>query len=155
MIENKHIQAIPANILAEAQSHIDATNALLKPFVIALTPAERHDVLKMGDKTLSFVEKAFDFVKKSPELAPSYLDINAFEIDKTDATGLRVLLNSAKQLEESLDDTVMVAGSESFKAALVFYNSVKQAAEQDVPGAKSIYEDMKTRFPRTKRKISE
>jgi hypothetical protein len=29
----------------------------------------------------------------------------------------------------------------------VFYKSVKMAAAQDVPGAKAIYEELKTRFP--------
>jgi hypothetical protein len=41
----------------------------------------------------------------------------------------------------------MVAGSEACQAALVFYNSVKMAVRQDVPGAKVIYEKLKKRFP--------
>jgi hypothetical protein len=32
----------------------------------------------------------------------------------------------------NIDDSVMVAGSESFQAALVFYNSAKVAAERNV-----------------------
>jgi hypothetical protein len=47
----------------------------------------------------------------------------------------------------------MAAGSEGYQAALVFYKSVKMAAAQDVPGAKAVYEELKTRFPqRGKRK---
>jgi hypothetical protein len=45
----------------------------------------------------------------------------------------------------------MTAGSEAYQAALVFYKSVKMAAAQDIPGAKAVYEELKTRFPQTGR----
>jgi hypothetical protein len=37
-----------------------------------------------------------------------------------------------------------------YQAALVFYKSVKMAAEQNVPGAKTVYEELKARFPGSK-----
>jgi hypothetical protein len=46
----------------------------------------------------------------------------------------------------------MVAGSEAYQAALIFYNSVKMAVRQDVPGAKAIHEELMKRFPHGKRK---
>jgi hypothetical protein len=49
----------------------------------------------------------------------------------------------------------MVAGSEAYQAALVFYKSVKVAAAQDIPGAKAVYDELKTRFPGGKRKSGE
>jgi hypothetical protein len=45
----------------------------------------------------------------------------------------------------------MIAGSEAYQAALMFYKSVKMAAAQDIPGAKAVYEELKTRFPQTGR----
>jgi hypothetical protein len=73
----------------------------------------------------------------------------------TDAIGLRTVHISAKQLSDNIDDTEMIAGSEAYQAALAFYNSVKAAAAQDIPGAKEVYADLKTRFPRVKRKQEE
>jgi hypothetical protein len=35
------------------------------------------------------------------------------------------------------------AGSEALQAALVFYNSAKVAASQDISGAKAVYEELK------------
>jgi hypothetical protein len=46
----------------------------------------------------------------------------------------------------------MTAASEAYQAALVFYKSVKIAAAQDVPGAKAVYDELKTRFPGGRRK---
>jgi hypothetical protein len=51
-----------------------------------------------------------------------------------------------------LSDTAMVAGSETYEASLAFYNNVKAAAAQDIPGAKAIHEDLKKRYPRIPRR---
>jgi hypothetical protein len=63
-MEDKHVTPIPSDVLAQA--NIDAANALLAPYLLPLTPDERHDLPKMGDKTLSFVEKAQDYAHKYP-----------------------------------------------------------------------------------------
>jgi hypothetical protein len=154
IMENKHATPIPADVLAQAQEHIDAANALLASYLLPLTPTERHDLSKMGDKTLSFVEKAQDYAHKYPQLCPSYLNMIAFDTDMTDATGLRTLHISAKQLTDGIDDTVLAAGSEAYQA-LVFYNAIKAAAAQDISGAKGVYDDLKARFPSTKHKREE
>jgi hypothetical protein len=154
-MEEKHVIPIPPEVLAQAQANIDSAIALLAPYLLPLTPGERHDMPKMGDKTLSFVEKALDYARRYPQLCPSYLDIKSFDVDMTDATGLRTVHISAKQLSDSIDDTVMVAGSEAYQAALIFYNAVKAAAAQDIPGAKEVYRDLKARFPSINRKKDE
>ncbi|MDR1325101.1 MAG: hypothetical protein LBK00_03595 [Treponema sp.] len=151
MKDNQHTQAIPSTVLAQAQTKVDEAKTLLASYLLALTPAERRELPKMGEKTISFVEKAFDFARQNPTLVPPYLNVDAFGADFSDAHGLWALLNSVRQLEEGIDDTEMVAGSEAYQAALVFYQSVKAAAAQDIPGAKAVYEELKTRFPQTGR----
>jgi hypothetical protein len=155
MKDNKHIQAIPQDVLTQAQTKINEASALLAPYIVALTPAERHELLKMGEKTIGFVEKAYDFAQQNPNLVPPYLDMAAFGTDFGDAHGLWTLVNSIRQLEENAGDTEMTAGSEAYQAALVFYQSVKMAAAQDIPGAKAVYEELRTRFPGGKRKTGE
>ncbi|MDR2130307.1 MAG: hypothetical protein LBP56_03935 [Odoribacteraceae bacterium] len=154
-MDEKHVVTIPPEVLAQVQSHIDLALGLLSPYLLTLTLEERHILPKMGDKTLGFVEKALDYARHYPRLCPSYLDISAFGVDMTDATGLRAVYISAKQLSDGIDDTVMVAGSEAYRAALVFYKAVKAAAALDIPGAKEVYNDLKARFPSIKRKKDE
>jgi hypothetical protein len=81
--------------------------------------------------------------------------MTAFGTDFADAHGLWSIHNLVMQLEEGISDTEMTAGSEAYQAALVFYKSVKMAAAQDIPGAKAVYEELKTRFPGGKRKTGE
>jgi hypothetical protein len=155
MKENIHIQTIPQDILNQAQTKIQEVLTLLAPYILALTPSERQGMPKMGEKTISFVEKAYDFAKQNPNLVPPYLEMTAFGTDFTDAHGLWSLHNLVLQLEEGVSDTEMTAGSEAYQAALVFYKSVKMATAQDIPGAKAVYEELKTRFPGSKRKTGE
>jgi hypothetical protein len=42
----------------------------------------------MGEKTISFVEKAYDFARRKPNLVPPYPDMFAFGTDFEDAHGL-------------------------------------------------------------------
>ena len=51
-----------------------------------------------------------------------------------------------EQQNSSLVDTIMLCGSEAYKAALAYYNSVKQGAKMNVTAAASIYSDLKKRF---------
>jgi hypothetical protein len=43
---------------------------------------------KMGEKTLSFVEKAHEFAQQNPNLVPPFLDMAAFDTDFADAHNL-------------------------------------------------------------------
>jgi hypothetical protein len=60
---NKHIQAIPQEILDQAQTKINEVKTLLAPYVVALPLSERHELPKTGEKTVNFVEKAYDFAQ--------------------------------------------------------------------------------------------
>jgi hypothetical protein len=154
-MENKHSVTVPTDVLEQVQNLLKQANILLLPYVTPLTPTERHAMLKMGEKTLSFVEKSHEFAAQNPNLVPPFLDISEFDIDFADARNLWTLLLLANQLHENVDDTAMVAGSEAYQAALIFYNSVKMAAGQDIPGAKAVYEELKKRFPGKKRKSTD
>jgi len=153
-MNNNHNQSIPAEVLAQAIAKINEAGALLNPFLVTLTPTERADMLKMGDKTLGFVQKTNDYSKTNPEFAPGYLNLGDFNIDFADSQNLVSILNILTQFSNGIDDTKMVAGSEAYQAALLYYNGVQRAVEMNVPGAKAIYDELKNRFPaRTKKKV--
>lgn len=154
-MKTDHSVAIPTGKIAEALSKIEEAIALILPYTITLTPTQRHEMPKMGDKTLSFVLKSFELSKQNTQFNPSYLKLEDFEIDIQDAVGLRTVRNLSQQLTQILSDTAMSAGSEAYQTSLIYYNSVKYAASQNVPGAKAIYEELRKRFPGTKSKKQE
>ena len=155
MKSNKHTQAIPAQILQQLHTMFSEAKELVKDYASTLTAQERHNLIKMGPKSLAFVEKALSYAEQNPSLRPGFLDMQMFSADFADAHGLWGIQNLARQLDEAISDTLMEAGSEAYQAALVFYSSVKVAAAQDVPGAKAVYEELRARFPRGRRNSSE
>ncbi len=146
-MKNNHKQSIPDEILAQVVAKLNEVNALINPFAITLTAADRKDMLKMGEKSISFVEKALELSKSNAEFIPSYLNVVDFEIDLKDAKNLLVAENISEQIYNAINDTIMVAGSEAYYAALCYYNSVQLAANMNTQGAKAVNDELKKKFP--------
>lgn len=146
-MSNLHNQSIPKEVLDQATAKLNEVANLLKPYVITLTTDQRHSMLKRGDKSSAFVSKAFEYARQNPEFVPAFVDVAEFAIDVADSDNLIGIVSQAAQLLNNLDDTTMVAGSEAYYAALAYYNNVKLAVGQNVPGAKAICEELQKRFP--------
>ncbi|MBK6282226.1 MAG: hypothetical protein IPF54_05760 [Draconibacterium sp.] len=149
-MNNKINFIIPEEVLLESTQKLNEATELLKPYLIALTPRERKTIPKMSDKTVPFVEKNLEYCETAPQFAPPYMDSEALYGDMKVTQQLTPLFRTVKALNDGLDDTIMEAGGEAFVNALSYYNSVKNAAKSNIPGAKSIYDDLKKRFEREK-----
>lgn len=150
--ENQVSVSFTAEETAAINGAVTTLKNVLQPKLISLTTQERQELAKMSEKTVSFVEKSLYFAKTNSEFAPPYLNVPALDID---VTGVKQLSEFEKPLEQvlsSLNDTIMLAGSEAYSASLTYYNSVKQASKQNVQNAKVIYEDLRARFPQKGKK---
>jgi hypothetical protein len=152
MKNNNHLTPIEEKTLETITKNIEELRESIASHVTPLTPKERRKLPKMGDKTLAFVKKCYEFSKENPDLCPKHLDMHVFEADYKDAQGLITTISRVKQLQENLTDTQMCAGSEAYQTALVFYNYVKLHAATNVSGAKAIYEELRKRFPGGRRR---
>ncbi|MEQ9440374.1 MAG: hypothetical protein RIG62_15070 [Cyclobacteriaceae bacterium] len=137
---------IPEKDVATAVKKLQEVKTLLKPYLIALKPADRQKMLKMGDKTLPFVEKAAEYAQTRKDFTPPYLEIEEFLIDLKAVGDLTQVYREAQQLCKNLDDTILLSGSEAYAEALAYYQAIKQAAKKNIPDAKAIYEDLRQRF---------
>lgn len=153
-MSNKNVVSIviPPAELAEAQRLLTSALSLLKPYLLALTPEDRMHLPKMADKSFAFVSKTLRYAESNPEFAPAYLNVPELHIDVTATEQLTSLEQYAESLLTQLSDTIMLTGSEALLASLMFYSSVKRASQENVPGAKAIYDDLKVRFEKGKKK---
>jgi hypothetical protein len=141
---------VSATLTSEAKTNIKnaiKTIADNLPFLISLTDDERRGGMKLGDKTVGFLDKNFNYTQTNTALVPAYLDVAEYGKDYTVTKDLLEILQALHPLVQSIEDTYTQAGIEALSAALVFYNAVKMAAKQGVPGAKAIYDDLQKRFP--------
>lgn len=133
--------------LAAVRQAIATLNATLLPRLRQLSAQERHELPKMGDRTVAFVQKCHEYGQIHAELVPSFLDMDDFKIDLKAVETLRGLERSLLPLTEALSDSLMLSGSEAYQAALVFYGNTRQAAKLKVGAAASVYDDLSARFP--------
>lgn len=143
---NRINEVIPANVLLEVTKKLNECKTALAPYLFALTEKERHDLFKMGDKTVATVQKVKSYLDTNPEFAPSYMQTADFIKDEKVVTALTPLQNLAQQLFTDIDDTRLLAGSEALSEALFYYGSVREAANKGVVNAKPIYDDLSQRF---------
>jgi len=123
----------------------------LSPVLVSLTPDEKKSMLILGDKSFSFVNRSLMFATQNPEFAPSYLNQTEWKIDWEAWKELAPINAQLIELNSLLNDTIALCGNEAFRQALTYYNNVKQAAKDNVPSAKPIYEELKQQFPNHKK----
>lgn len=140
-IEGKDLDAIRAAV--------EALRTTLLPYLTTLSAAERQKLSKMGDKSVAFVTKAYEYGQKNPALVPSYLDMAELAADVGLVETLRELSQGLLPITDAIDDTMLLAGSDAMQGALTFYNNAKVAAKAKAPNAATIYEDLAERFPGT------
>ncbi|MEA5564690.1 hypothetical protein [Anabaena sp. UHCC 0399] len=115
------------------------------PFLITLSPEERRKLVKMGDKSLAFVNNSVSAAKSNPEILPASFDVDELVRDYQLATTLAEVLTSMHQLAEQVDDTLMAVSSEAMTSSLTVYDYVKTAAKK-TPGLKTVAEQLGERF---------
>ncbi len=132
--------------LSNIQGLLSALNKTLVPKLKALTPADRHDILKLGEKSQAFVTKSYEYAIQHPELVPPYLNLEDMKINMDAVDSLRNIHQALEQLAALTHDSLILSGSDAYSAALVFYESVKVAAKNNFSSAQTISEDLSKRF---------
>ncbi|MDE3058730.1 MAG: hypothetical protein KGJ59_12315 [Bacteroidota bacterium] len=146
--------AIPNRVDAELpQEDIAAIDASLNtvetklPFLIDLTESERNSLNYLGDRNYHFVTNTLALVQHKSGFLPREFDDAGFAKD----TALFVSLNTVRlelsALLRRVTDTMNVAGSEAFAAALVAYNAAK-SSNVGTEGIDPYLDDLTQRFAR-------
>lgn len=132
--------------LETIKTAMEMIDSVLKDRVVGLTPQQRKKILKMSDKSQTFVEKTIFYCETKPDLIPNFIDIQAFKTDFEAYSTLHSINRKINSLNAVIDDTAILSGHEAFKTALAIYHSVKNASKHNVPGADAIYNELKKRF---------
>ena len=115
------------------------------PFLVTLSTEERRKLVKMGDKSLAFVNNSVTAAQSNREILPATFEVEELVRDYQLATALTEVLISMQQLTEQVDDTLMAVGSEAMTSSLTVYDYVKTASKK-TPGLKTVAEQLGERF---------
>lgn len=137
---------IPQADLEAIQTKLGELEALLKPYLVDLTPAERKRMVTINDGNFPFAEKAMQYTMSNTNLVPAFIEADAVKRDFDLYKQMRPMLQRIAQLHTNVENTVMESGHEAYSQLLSFYNAVKYADKMGVQGAKDIFNDLKIRF---------
>lgn len=147
--ENRVSITLSPETIQKVKEAVKVLEDNLQPLLVKISAAERRELPKMGDKTVAFVTKATEYAERNSNIVPAYIDVPELRKDIGTVESLRTIAGELEKLSDQLNDTMMLAGSEAYTAALAFYGAVKVAAKMNQPGAEVIYNELKQRFPKT------
>ncbi|MBD1912083.1 MULTISPECIES: hypothetical protein [unclassified Leptolyngbya] len=135
----------------EIESIITALKTIREqlPFLVGLSTQERRQLTKMGRKTQTFTMRSLDMAAQHSDVMPRHLDVEEARRDIALYEALNPILQAVSQLQELLEDTQMLAGSEAYAAARLAYHSAKVSGKK--LGIDDIIEDLSKQFRRVRK----
>ena len=138
-------QAIIEGAIATLEQHLAG--------LIGLTPDERRELTKMGDKSEAFCRQAVITLGKHPDVLPRNFDVDEYRADLAALDALRPLLARLQRVYDRMVDSEMALGSDLMVASLEGYAHLKVAGRGD--GLDTLKEALGARFNRKRRQEPE
>ena len=138
---------ISLNLSAQDTADLDAAlDTLRRVFapLIALQPAQRRELYKMGDKSEVFCRQTLSLLADNPQIVPPNLGVAEAQADLVALDLLRPRLMRLRQLMERADDTEMALGSDIIGVALEGYALLKVSGKGEA--LKSARKELSARF---------
>ena len=121
------------------------------PFLVDLSVEERKALPKMGDKSRAFVSKALEVAIQNPDFLPRSFDLDEMRKDVQLFEAIYPLVMALAQLQELMDDTYTLVGSEAYAAALQVYNYAKASGQGS--GLDAAVDELGQRFARKSKRV--
>jgi len=133
--------------VAQIDQSLTAIEAVLAGKVIALQPEERTQYGRVAESTQVWISKISDYMSSRPELVPAYINVAEFGKDLAARNAIMPRIARLNAVVNGLEDTAILLGTDLYNSAIAYYRNIKLLSQQNVPGAKLIYEDLQQKFP--------
>jgi hypothetical protein len=148
--DNRVSATITAEVKTQVITKIQEIMDLL-PFLVNLSPEEKQGIATIGTERGAMDAAFTSEMAAHPDLVPGFVDATELGLDRELRGALQEILQRTRELNDALEDTVHVAGSDVLLAYLSFYGNVQQASKRGVTGANTLLENLGRFFPRGKR----
>ena len=139
--------AFTADELTQLDASLAAIEKLIKAKCISLTPDERKEYSRIGNKTENWSIKTVNYMSLKPALVPIFVSVAETSRDSAARQALMPRFNRIEAIHAAMDDALMLLGADIYQSCIAFYRNTKLMAEQNVLDAKSVYDDLSAQFP--------
>ena len=112
------------------------------PFLVLLSPGDKKATAMLDEGRAPFALKAVDYASREVAVSPNPQLLVEAKKDLDVYNKLQTVERELSRLNEMVSDTRMLAGAELYQFARVAYKMSKIAASLNVPGTKSIVDDL-------------
>lgn len=148
-MSNSFSNRVSASLSATAVGNIKTAITSIKtnlPFLVGLTNGERQAIPKINEANKVFTADALTAAVNNNNIIPAYVSATELKLDLDLYNALDEVNLLLSQLNEQVNDTQMLAGSEAYISALTIYRLFGAAAKAGVPGADTVYDMLANRF---------
>lgn len=114
--------------------------------LIVLSPEQRHQALKMGDKSEAFCRQTEMVLRQNPGMVPGDFSLEEYRLDLAALDALRPRLQRLRTLTDRADDTELALGSDIMSASYDGYALAKVGGKGTA--LDTLKEAMQTRLSR-------
>jgi hypothetical protein len=147
-MQNKIDAVLSAASVSKILQLIDQIEAEM-PFLVDLSNDEIASLSKLGNGQ-SFVQDAITLAEQDDSFLPRSFEVTAMRRDVDLIQSLPPIAGRVSRLKELLDDTLLLAGSDAFAAALDVYASAQRHGKG--AGLKDSLSNLSKRFNRKSKK---
>ena len=112
------------------------------PFLVLLPPSDKKATAMLDEGRIPFALKAVEYASLEAAVSPNPQLLIEAKKDLAVYNKLQTVERELSRLSEMVGDTRMLAGSELYGFARIAYKMSKIAALLNVPGTKSIVDDL-------------
>ncbi len=135
--------------LKELDQHINGIQNIFKGKTVNLPAEKRKQYGSIGNHNKLIVDKAKNYMEQHPDWIPNFLNKKEFDKDHEARKQVETRAQILQNLSQQLLDTKTLLDHDNYSNALSFYRMVRFLANENEPGAKTVYEDMKVLFSKT------
>lgn len=145
-IDNLISVTFSAEELQQLDDHLAALESFLSSKCISLTPEQRRDFGRIGNKSENWLRKVMDYFQTQPQMIPSFVDAAETMRDYEARRAIQPRVARMEAIYDMLSDTNVLLGTDLYHSGVAFYRNIKLLSAQNVNGAKAIYEDLSAQF---------
>jgi hypothetical protein len=112
----------------------------------SLTPKERQSYGRVKYEKEVWVTKVKEKMDDNADTIPAYIDKAEFDRDYLAHTLINKWSAGLEKHFNLFEDTNRLLGFDLDESSLMYYRSIRSAAQNNAPGARTIYEELKQQF---------
>jgi hypothetical protein len=144
-------QALPEQSIEKLAEYLAEIKSLLENNGVSLRAGDRRRLNGVGVATQGFIDRAFGYAVKNPQLLPHFVPFAKFRADYKNFVSFYSLLKTCDQVRDMLWNNALYTADAAYGDALELYAGARRSAFSKLKAFESVYRDLFPFFKKTRK----